>query len=95
MAENYYARIVWPQTEEDDGGAIELAVSDSQWHRIEGGEEFDLFAEQANLLSQPPFYRYSLAHGAFGRRLATELAQRLGGRVELAPIPRLPEGAIA
>ncbi len=46
---------------------------------------------QAEFMSSPPLYEYSAADGAPGVLIAHRVAQKVGGRVEIAPFNRVQE----
>jgi hypothetical protein len=43
-------------------------------------------AKLATLLSRPPYYEYRVWHGGYGPYLARQVAERLGGEVEVDPV---------
>lgn len=53
---------------------------------IASTEELETLASMATAVSQPPFYEYSPAHGAYGGLLASMVHERLGGVLEVRRI---------
>jgi hypothetical protein len=70
------------------GTAGTLDFHGGRWQTVV--PELEPLAAMATLLSGPAFYEYSPADGLYGARLAGQIVARLGGVVELPP---LPEGA--
>jgi hypothetical protein len=76
----------------DIAGAYVL-YDDMTWQAE--GEMLPEVADTLNMLSQPPCYQYSLSHGAPGRMLAADLAERFGFQCRLQEVLPLPENAIS
>lgn len=66
-----------------------LLMPGGRW--VPSDDEMTLLASMANVISVPPFYEYSPAHGAFGPRLAALVAEKLGGRTVFREIEEVLE----
>lgn len=51
-------------------------------------------AQLANLLSKPPFYKYSPAHGGYGTLMAHKIVEKIGGKVILPKSKKSKPGLI-
>ena len=65
-----------------DGGVLTLSPD---WRWTPDDPEYQPEANLADLLSSPPLYDYSPAHGQPGCMIGAEVAKELKGRVEFPP----------